>query len=144
MVPRSILSDFGPLFGSRFGTKNIENPALEQQLEVFFQPCVSLAAMRSARAPSDAKKREKQWRVVQKQCVPQIRIGEQIRQFDDSFRKAFGYLGRHFGGLEGSQEHCKIYRISGQNTNPESVKTARYLSGFWALLTAIEDRRSEI
>ena len=36
VVPRSILSDFGAVFGSRFRTKNVENPALKQQLEVFF------------------------------------------------------------------------------------------------------------
>jgi len=36
VVPRSILSDFGALFGSCFETKNVENPALEQQLDVFF------------------------------------------------------------------------------------------------------------
>ena len=57
VVPRSILSDFGAFFGSRSGAKNVENSALEQQLEEFFQPSVSFAKMRSARAPSHAKKR---------------------------------------------------------------------------------------
>ena len=36
VVPRLILIGFGAFFGSRFGTKSVENPALEQQLEDLF------------------------------------------------------------------------------------------------------------
>mgnify|MGYP000701411953 CR=1 FL=1 len=76
VVPRSIVSDFGALCGSRFGNKIMKIVLWSNSWTCFFQPRVSLAKMRSARAPSDAKKRQKPWRVVQKQCVPQIRIGE--------------------------------------------------------------------
>ena len=35
VLPRSIFGDFGILFGACLGTENVENPALDQQLEVF-------------------------------------------------------------------------------------------------------------
>ena len=75
---------------------------------MFFQPSVSLAKMRSARAPSDAKNQETQWRVVQKQCVSQIGICDNLEWFWFLFSKVLRYLGRHFGGLEGSWDHCRI------------------------------------
>ena len=85
-VPRSILSDFGVLFGSRFGTTNVENPASAQQLDILFFNLAFLLPKCALREHLQMlKKLQKQWRVVQKQCVSQIGICDNSGRFWLSF-----------------------------------------------------------
>ena len=64
---------FWVLFGSPFGTRMLKISLWINSWKCSFQSCVFLAKIRSARASSDAKKRQTRLRAFQKQCVSQMR-----------------------------------------------------------------------
>ena len=78
VVPRSILIDFRPVLGPPSGPRMLKIIHWSNRWKRFFQPCVSLAKMRSARPPGDAKKQQKPLKVVQKQCVSQIGLCDNL------------------------------------------------------------------